>query len=370
MKLIVTKTNLKENLKIIEGAIKDDANLTILKNALIDATEDEIKIKATNLELAITSILSGKIIEKGKTTFLFSILSDIVNNLQLERLNINLTDSKLEIITDNYTATLNTEPTEDFPIIPEIKNKNNFIEIKGEILKEGLNQVLSSAQTNEIRPELNSVLLSFNIDNIKLTTTDGIRLSEKTIPNTQFQSNFAENFNILIPLKTANEINKILLNNDDLKIFIDENQILFKTQRFELISRLISGSFPEYENIIPKNFKSEIILDKEELISAIKLSSVFSGKTLTINLKTNINKKILEISSGSQNIGENKYNLQAKIKGEEQNIVFNWKYLLDGLKNIKTKEVFIGLNEENKPALIKSTTESYYFYILMPVLSI
>jgi len=370
MKLVVTKTNLKNCLKIIEGVIKTDANLNILKNILIDANEEEIKLISTNLEIATTSILNGKILEKGKTTILFDVFFNIINNLQLERLNLNLVDFKVELITDNYSATLNTQPVDEFPIIPKIKNNKEFIEIKGGVLKEAINQIISSAQTTETRPELNSVLFLFNIENIKLTTTDGIRLSEKTIPNTQFESNFNNKFNILIPLKTINELNRILNEDDILKIFIDENQILFKTQRFELISRLTSGSFPDYETVVPKEFKSEIILNKEELISAIKLTSVFTNKTMGINIKTNINKKIIEIFSQNQTIGENKYILQSKIKGEEKEVVFNWKYLLDGLKNIKTEEVFLGLNEENKPALIKSPGDNYYFYILMPILSV
>ncbi|MCS6789319.1 MAG: DNA polymerase III subunit beta [Patescibacteria group bacterium] len=370
MKLIITKTNLKEGLKNLSGVIKNDSNLNILKNILIKAKNNELNLIATNLEIAITSILNSKIIEEGEVVLNYNILSEIINNLQLERLNIELKNSKLELITDNYNVNLNTLSSEDFPIIPKIKNIEEFIEIKGDIIKNAFNQIISSAQINEIRPELNSVFFNFNFENIKLTTTDSFRLSEKTIPNTQFRTNFKNGFTILIPLKTVNEINKILNDEDDLKIFIDENQILFKTEKFELISRLISGSFPDYESIVPKSFKSEIIVNKEEFISGIKLNSVFSGKTLGINIKINSNKKNIDIFSADQSIGESKYTLSAKIKGEDQQIVFNWKYLLDGLKNIKSEEVFIGLNEENKPALIKAVNDDYYFYIVMPILTI
>lgn len=368
MKLIVTKTNLKNSLKNLSGAIKDDINLPILKNILIEALDDNnIKLKATNLELAIISILNGKIIEKGKTTIPLNILLEIINNLQLERLNINLINSKIEITTDNYNAVLNTQSSEDFPIIPLIKNKNNYIRIKGVILKESLNQVIISAQINEIRPELNSVLLIYN-NNLKLVTTDNFRLSEKTIINTHFESNFKENLKILIPLKTAIELNKIINDDDIVEIFIDENQILFKTEGFELISRLISGSFPDYEVIIPTNFKTEIVVNKEDFINTIKLVSVLSGKNFNINLK--INHKNIELSSFNQLIGENKTIIHGKINGEEKEISFNWKYLLDGVKNIKTEEVFIGISEDNKPALIKSTKDEYFIYILMPILNI
>lgn len=370
MKLVVTKTNLKNSLKVVSGAIKNDANLPILKNVLIKTVEDNIKVISTNLELAITSNLSGKIIEEGEITIPFSVLIEIINNIQLERLNIDSKDSKIEIQSDNYNAIINSQSPENFPIIPQIKNKNNFIEIRGDTLKEGLNQVISSAQTTEIRPELNSILFVYNIESIKLTTSDGSRLSEKTMPQTQFKSNFKNEFKILIPLKTTTELISIINENEDIQIFIDENQILFKSNNFELISRLVSGNFPEYEHIIPKNFKSEIILNKEELISAIKLVSVFSNKTLAINLKTNPNKKILEIYSQNQILGENKYVISAKIKGEEQEISFNWRFLLDGLKNIKSEDVFLGINEENKPALIKSLNDVYYFYILMPIIGL
>ncbi len=343
--------------------------MPILKNILIEALDDNnIKLKATNLELAITSILNGKIIEKGKTTIPLSILLEIINNLQLERLNINSIDSKIEITTDNYNAILNTQSSEDFPIIPSIKNKNNYIKIKGVILKESLSQVIISAQINEIRPELNSILLICNNLNLKLVTTDNFRLSEKTITNTHFESNFKNDLKILIPLKTAIELNKIINDDDIVEIFVDENQILFKTENLELISRLVSGSFPDYEAIIPINFKTEIVVNKEEFINGIKLVSVLSGKNFNINLK--INHKNIELFSFNQLIGENKTIIQGKISGEEKEIAFNWKYLLDGVKNIKTEDIFIGISEDNKPALIKSTKDEYFIYILMPILNI
>lgn len=370
MKLVVTKTNLKNSLKIVSGAIKNDINLPILKNVLIKTVENNIKIISTNLELAITSNLSGKIIEEGEMTIPFSVLTEIISNIQLERLNINSKDSKIEIQSDNYNAIINSQSPEDFPIIPKIKNKNNFIEIQGSIIKECLNQVLSSAQTIEIRPELNSVLFVYNIESIKLTTSDGSRLSEKTIPQTQFKSNFKNEFKILIPLKTTTELIDIINEDENIQMFIDENQVLFKSNNFELISKLTAGNFPEYEHIIPKEFKSEIVLNREEFISAIKLVSVFSNKTLVISLKINSNKKTLEIYSQNQLLGENKYIIGAKIKGEEQEISFNWRFLLDGLKNIKNNEVFLGINEENKPALIKSLNDAYYFYILMPIIGL
>lgn len=157
---------------------------------------------------------------------------------------------------------------------------------------------------------------------------------------------------------------------EKIEIFKDEHQVFFKTESIEIISRLIEGTFPEYKKITPKEFSSELLLDKEELTRAVKLTGVLSGQTNEIKMKVLGGKKAVEISSLQHTVGENKYLLPAKIKGQEKEIGFNWRYLLDGLRALKTESVFFGINEEHKPALIKSPGDASYYYILMPILKI
>lgn len=374
MKFTILKNNLKEGLKIIEGACLDNSNLLILKNFLIESFENKIKLSATNLELAITNFISGKIIENGSLSIPFNIFNSIINNLLDEKINLEINNNKLIIKTDNYQAEIQGVKKEDFPIIPKIENIKFNIEIQNIILKDALISIINSIINSENKPELNGVLFDYQTTLIKLTTTDTFRLSEKTIINTQFKSNIEKNFKIIIPLKTINEVIKALQNNEDEKtiIYLDTNQIMFKIGNIEIISRLINGEFPEYQQIIPKEFDIELFLNKEQLINAVKLSSVFTDKFNEIKFILKEGEKNLEISSFSQALGENKYLIPVKIKNTKQEqfeTVFNWRFVLDGIKNIKSEDIYLGLNNSSRPAIIKSPEDNSWFYILMPIKS-
>src|SRR3989344_7576782 len=210
MKLIVIKSNLKDGLFIIERAGGEHLNLPILKNFLFEAYNNKIKITATNLEIGVSYSINGKIIEEGKITTPLSIFSNIINNLPTERLNLEEKDGGLIIKTDNYEAIIQGMPHKDFPIIPTIKNQSEHIQVKSDILKEAFAQVILAAQFSDLRPELNSVLIDFSLDTIKLAATDSFRLSEKTIGSGKFESNHTKPFKLLIPLKTSQELLRIL----------------------------------------------------------------------------------------------------------------------------------------------------------------
>jgi DNA polymerase III subunit beta len=360
MKLVIIKGNLREALGIVERASTENATLPILKNVLFEAENNKLKLTATNLEIAVTCAASGKVTETGKLT---------ISNIPSERLNLETKDNSLKIQTDNYQATIQGLPADDFPLVPKIKNLTEYIEIKATLFKDALAQIISSAQYSELRPELSSVLLDYSLDQLKIVTTDSFRLSEKNIPSSQFKSNHAQAFKILVPVRTAQELLRVLQDDEMLRVFHDNHQILFQTDQLEFISRLIDGMFPDYNNIgiPPKSFETEVWLDRQELMNALKLAGVFSSKVSEVKIKIPENKKSLEVFSTDQS-GENNYVLQAKVQGKPKEISFNWRYLLDGLKALKTEDVFWGINEENKPSLLKSPNEASYFYVLMPIL--
>jgi DNA polymerase-3 subunit beta len=368
MKFVVIRSNIKEAIIAVQRATNENGNLPILKNILINTSENGIAVTATNLEIAITSFISGKVIEGGSITVPAQLISNLLNNLQSDRLNIESKETNIEIKTDNYNATLQGLSAEDFPITPKIQDIKHFFEIKGVFLKEAIQQTTIASQFSEIRPELSTILLDFSLENIKIAATDGFRLAEKTLAANLFTSHFSDPFHILIPLKTSQEIVRIINNDDTVKIYRDENQILFKTEKIELISRLNEGAFPDYSTLIPKSFVTEIVVNRDELLNAVKLAGVFSQKNNELRIIVHANKKSIEIASADQAVGENNYILPAKIKGDAVDVSFNVKYLSDVLRSIAGDEIFIGLQEETNPALIKSVSDSSYFYILKPIL--
>ena len=372
MKFIILKKNLKDGLRSIEKISAENSNLPILKNFIIESFDNKIKISATNLELATTAFIAGKIIEEGGTTIPLNVFNSIINNIYSERINLELLENnKLLIKTDNYQAEIQGIKKEEFPIIPKIENIKNYIKIQNSFFLNSLTLIINSIATNS-RPELAGALFDFQTTILKLTTTDTFRLSEKTIINTQFESNIDKNFKIIIPIKTLQEVAREIQNNEEgkIEIYFDQNQILFKTENTEIISRLINGEFPDYQQIIPKTIDFEITLNTEEFINAIKLSSIFTDRFNEIKILLKENSKNIEIFSFGQNIGENRYLIPAKIKcnlSGDFETAFNWKFLLDGAKNIKSENIFLGLNNSNKPAIIKSPEDNSWFYIIMPI---
>ncbi|MEK7077400.1 MAG: DNA polymerase III subunit beta, partial [Patescibacteria group bacterium] len=343
-------------------------SLPILKNVFLEARDNQIVLTTTNLEIAARATVQGKVLEVGKVTVPISSLSAIINALQTERLNLEKKGNNLEIQADNYRAPLQGLPPDEFPIIPKIHDTKERIEIKAEILKDALSQVLVATQPTELRPELNSVLLDFSIDTLRFVATDSFRLAEKTLGDKEYEAAGAEGFRALIPLKTAHEVSRILADDETVTISRDENQILFKTPAFELISRVIDGNFPDYTAIIPKKFGAEIVLSRQELAGALKLASVFGSRTSEVKISASENKRGIEISSAEQGVGENSYVLPAKIQGTLKETAFNWRYLLDALKTQKTEEVFFGVNEGGEPALLRAPKDGSYLYIVKPIL--
>jgi DNA polymerase-3 subunit beta len=370
MKFVAIRSNVREAVAAVQRASTENANLPILRNVLISAEENGIKFIATNLEVAITAHVSGKVIERGGVSVPLSLLGGLIGNLQSDRINFEKKGNCLEVKTDNYSASLQGSPAEEFPLTPKINDTNRFIEIKGAFLKEAIQQVTVASQFSDLRPELNSVFFSFAIDNIKLAATDGFRLSEKTIPKSSFTAKFSEPFNMLVPLKTAYEISRIVGDADMVQIFRDENQVLATTGKNQIISRLSEGSFPDYSSIIPNSFASEVTANKEEFVNAVKLAGVFSQKNNELKITLHPHKKAIELSSADQSFGGNSYLLPAKIKGETSETSFNAKYLADALKSLSGEDVFLGLQSEANPALIKSFTDGSYFYILKPIMKV
>ncbi len=368
MKLIILRNNLKIALAAVEKAVSENTTLPVLKNVLIKTFNNRIKTVTTNLELGISYLTSGKIIEEGEISVPFGILYGIINNLNSDKIDLETKKNNLLIKTDNYEAAIQGIDPEEFPIIPKLENTDYYLEINGDILKNSLLKVLSSVQISEIRPEISGVLFDFQITFLKLAGTDSFRLSEKTINTNQFKTNFNRGFKIILPLKTVQELIRILPQDKNVMIFVDPNQVMFKNEDLEIVSRLIDGEYPDYDSIIPKELETESQFDKDYLVNALKLVSNFSGKVNDIRIKMTEGKKALEVYSANQYLGENNYLIPAKIKGKDfKEISFNWRYLLDGLRVMDSPEIIFCINNESRPAVLKPVNDNSYFYILMPI---
>ncbi|MEK7555032.1 MAG: DNA polymerase III subunit beta [Patescibacteria group bacterium] len=368
MKLIILKTNLKEGLSSFDRVCGEHISLPILKNILLKVSDGKIMISATNLEIGVERSLSGKVIESGTLTVPFGTLSSIVSNVDAERVNLESDGNNLLVKTDNYQAKIQGMNPDDFPIIPKIEHKENYLEINTGALKESLYGVIDAAQFSEIRPELSGILFDFQIGSLKLVATDSFRLAEKTLYKNEFQTTFEQGFKTIIPLKTVQEIIRGFSGDEKIRMCIDPSQIGFEGVSERIVSRIIAGQYPDYEQIVPKKIETEITMNREQLLGAVKLVASFSGKVSDVRLAVGEDEKTLEVFSVNQYLGENNYLVPIKIKGPKfSGLSFNWRYLADGLKAVKSERILFGVNGENKPAIIKSIDDPSYFYLLMPI---
>lgn len=373
MNITCSKENLKRNLDSALRIIKYNSTLPILNNFLLSTEKGMLKVSSTDLEIGFTSWVPSKIIKDGSITVPAQLLSQFVNNLPNKNINLEVSNSKLYLNCENINASINGLDAEDFPIIPKIKNDSILI-INSKILKESIDSIINSSAVSGTRPEISSIYIKFSPDQIKFIATDSFRLAHKTIfisskdVKEKIKMNFEKSQNIILPLRTAGELLRILGDlNEDVSIVIDQNQVLFNLNNIHLISRLIEGGYPDYEAIIPKSSETQCFVSKNNLEESIKLAGCFSSKLNDIKIKTNSEKSYLQVSSSNNDYGNHDAKVASNIKGKDVSVVFNWRFIIDGLKNINDDELVLEFSGDQKPAVIRPAGNSEFFYILMPI---
>ena len=373
LKIFSLQENLKQGLVLVGHVSGKNVNLPILNNVLIKAEDGKIRLVATNLEMGVISTIRGKIEREGVFTVSSKIISDCINLLPNKKIGLEQKENDLLVDCDNYQAKVRGQSAEDFPLIPEVDRKNYFSAEVCEV-KRAISQVLFAAAANETRLELSGVLFVFTGGSLTLAATDSYRLAEKKI---KIKSNNEEEKKIIVPAKTLQELLRILSvnlddnveeKNSEIKFYISENQILFTYGSTELVSRLIEGQYPDYQQIIPNNSKTKISIDQQELIRAVKMASLFSKTGINdVNLDFPNGKNQVVISSVSGQTGENITNLEARVSGDDNSIVVNYRYLLEGLNNIEKENVKIEVIDSNTPCIIRPEQDESYLYIIMPI---
>jgi len=373
MKFISLQENLKQGLQIVSHVVSKNINLPILNNILVKANKGNIELIATNLEIGIIHQVRGKIEAEGEFTIDSKIITDYINLLPSAKVEIIKNESEIKVECENYKTKINIQEATDFPLLPVVVKDNPFILNLNEF-REALSQVLFSVANNETRLELSGVLFVFNDNEIILAGTDSYRLTEKKI---KLKNKSSNNFKIIVPARALQELFRILSSlkekedldsSGEISICLSENQILFSFGGTELVSRLIMGNFPDYTQIIPNNFKTEIKIEKNSLVRAIKASAIFSKtgiNDVTIDFKKEENKIFL--SSTSSQVGTSSIDLSAEISGEDNSIVVNYRYLIDGLNNIDSQNILLQIVNGNTPCVLKAENDNTYQYIVMPI---
>jgi DNA polymerase III subunit beta len=364
MKIICTQENLNQGLNLVSHIASKNTNLPILNNVLLKADKHGLTLITTDLEIGIKVFVRSKIEEDGEFTVDAKLFNSFVGLLPKENIEINLEESELQIKTKKQETSIKGIEAEDFPLIPEIERQNK-VNISAIDLKKALNQVLLAASLDTSRVEINAVNFNFKNSSLILAATDSYRLAERKI---KIENN--EERDLIIPLKTVQELSRILNENngDKLDIYFNENQIMFVFENVELISRVIDSKYPDYQQIIPQEFVTNSICDKKDLVPAIKSVALFCKQGINdIRLSVDNKNQELIITTASSGTGNSVAKVPTKITGQDNDIVFNYRYLLDGLNNMDDNEVIIKINNNSSPGLIQPIKNQDYIYLVMPI---
>ena len=374
MKFTILSERLKKCVSIATHLCGSNLSLPILNNILLEAKKDSLQLSSTNLEIGLTINIPIETKEQGKITIPGKIFSEFINSLPKGEIKIQEKDLTLNIKSQGFKAKILGQDPKDFPVIPSVQGKT-ITELKTEELISSLSKVSHFVSPSETRVEISGILMKFEKESLKLVGTDSIRLGEKIVP----LPSEVKKKSVIIPQKTATELAYVFSRLEGkIKISIDPSQIGFDfipsqegEPQITLISRLIEGQYPEYEQIIPKQTKTRALLDKEDFKRKIKIASLFSTRIQDVKLhfypgEDESSQGRVCISAASSEIGETSSETKGKVEGEEIEITFNWKYLLDGLSTIDSSEILFGVNDAVSPAIIQPVGDKTYLYILMP----
>ncbi len=375
MEVILDKSSLLNSIKIVEKITAQKGVNPVLSNILFETNGDEIKLSATDLSLTITTNMKAQIEKQGAITLNAKKLSEIISKLD------NNKPIKLTLDEDSYTTTISSGNAEfnligispeEFPKTLEEKTQEEIsFEISSNTLIKGVKQVVYSAAINESATILSGVCLNINSNTLEIVSTDGNRLTKASKPINSKE----QDAKFVVPSRTIQELIRIASSLEDEKIVISliKSKIEFAFKNVIFQSKLINGDFPKYDKLIPTNNETEVIIKTDELIEAIERVCTMANERTNI-VKFNFDNGSLELSTDTPESGSAQDKIDIEINNDNELIIaFNYKYVLDSLKNMESKKVKIEIATALSATLFKPYDENdtelnqSYICLIMPV---
>jgi DNA polymerase-3 subunit beta len=360
MKIKIEKESFVNAIQIVQNIVSTKSALPILANMLLEAQQNSLRLVTTDLDIGISCVIPVNIQEVGAITVPTKRFGDIIRELP--------GDSAVVTSKKNNMITIETEscqfkimglPPEEFPKLPEFKDRE-IIKLEQLDLKEMLQLTSFAASTDESRYVLNGILLNIQHSDLTLVATDGKRLA---IINKKLPNSIDKDINIIIPIKTIQELNRNLKEEGELSLTIGQNQVLFDLGNIVIISRLIEGEFPDYHQVIPPVSEYKMRINREEFLLAIKRAALLTTPDYQA-VKMEVFKDKLVVSKSTPDIGESSEVVPIEYKGKEIAIGFNSNYLIDVLKNLGGEVIDLELTDSEKPGVIRTDG---YVYIVLPM---
>lgn len=362
MKAQCTTEKLKNAVILAEKMTGKNLTLPTLHALLLTASGSSIKIRSTNLAVGVEIEIPAIIQQEGTILIKGDIFSNVSNNLPVKKeVSLTLEHENLIVSTDGSRTLIKCLPQEDFPTLPLVEGE--AFEIESSLLQEGIRSVYFCCATTDIKPEIASIFIYTDQDALVFVATDSFRLAEKKIKT----KHIPEISKILIPYKSIGDILRVLDTfSDTVRVCFNRNQLSLSGGGIYFTTRLIDGSFPDYRMIVPKEEKSKVIVIKQELLSVLRLSTIFADKFFQVLFSIDPKEKKVLINSKNTDVGSSISAIDAVIEGESIEVSFNLKYFLDVFQAITNDSVAISCTEPNKPIVVRGVQDTSFLYLLMP----
>ena len=367
MKIVCYKDNILKALNSVIKGVATKTTMPILEGILIQTNDNEIKLTTYDQEIGIEYILECDVIEQGSTVVNAVMFSEIIRKLPDTEISITLNKNNLlEIECEGALYKLTTMNPDEFPELPKIEIENS-IDLEQSMLKNMIRRTIFAVSTEENRPIFTGCLFEVENNKLNVVAVDGFRLALRSI----YLPTKVNDFKAVIPGRTLNEVNKIILDSfDHIKIGIAKNQALFEMENCKIVTRTLDGEFLNYKSVIPSTWETRIKVNKSNLqnsferISLISASSIEKEKKYPVKVSVDIGK--ITISCTNQT-GEAKEEIYISTEGKNIEAGFNPKYFLDCLKAIEDEEVYVEFGTNISPCLVKSVENNDYVYMILPI---
>jgi DNA polymerase-3 subunit beta len=373
MKVSCLQENLAKGLSVVGRAVSPRSTLPVLGNVLLATDNGRLKLSATNLEVGINCWLGAKVEEEGAITIPARTFIDLANALPPERVDMELVmrTQTLNLRAGRSEANIKGIDAQEFPLVP-VPEGEGGISVESEVLRTAIGQVAFAAATDESRPILTGVLAKFEEAQLTLAAADGFRLSVRTI---DMPHAVPDPFSIIIPSRALIELGRISGEQEDpivITVTPTRNQVIFQLTDIVLVSQLIDGNFPDYRQIIPQDRSTHTVLDAAAFLKACKTALIFARDAahiarLHIKPASELAPGQMVVSATSAETGDDVSELDASIEGNEVEVAFNVRYLIDVLSVAGTPQVALDTTTSSSPGVIRPIGDAEFTHVIMPM---
>lgn len=373
MKLSCLQENLADGLSVVSRAVATRSTLPVLSNILMSTDESRLKLSATDLELGINCWVGAQVEQEGAVTVPARLLSDFVNSLPPGPMDLELVSrtQTLNLKSGRFEANIKGIDAQEFPRV-EVPDEDDAVSLDPELLRRMVEQVAFAAATDESRPVLTGVLMDISGNDLTFAAADGYRLS---VSSTVLEREAEGEMMLIVPARALQELRRVSAEQDEpveMIVSADRNQVFFKLENVHLVSQLVEGTFPDYQQIIPTDHNTRVVVGTADFLKALRMAFIFARDAANIvrfqvvpNESADTGRMIISATSAEH--GDNVSELDVNVEGDPIEIAFNARYSIDALSIMDTAQVSLETSDPSSPGVLKPVGGDDFVHIIMPM---